>query len=327
MSIHIAGAESVGVCYGRNGNNLPSEQSVINLYKANNIKRMRLYDPVPAALNALRGTDIELILDVPNPDLQSLTNPSTASDWVRKNIISYTPGVRFKYIAVGNEIDPNSGTSQYTPFLLSAIQNVYNAIVSAGLQNQIKVSTATYSGLIAPSSSPPSNGAFRDDVKSFIDPIIGFLARNNLPLLVNIYPYFSYTGSSQISINYALFTAPNVVVQDGDLSYRNLFDALLDVQYSALEKSGGGSVQIVVSESGWPSAGGNAASVENAQTYYRNLIDHVRGNNGTPKRPGRGIETYLFAMFDENVKNGNEIEKHFGLFTPNQQPKYQLSFN
>ncbi|KAL7615818.1 hypothetical protein Lser_V15G01896 [Lactuca serriola] len=314
----------VGVCYGRDGDGLPSQQDVVNLYRRNGITRMRIYDPDQATLRALKGTNIELIIGVPNDALQSLNDQGAANTWVRNNIQNY-PDVRFRYIAVGNEVDPNNGNSRYVNFVLPAMRNVQNAINAAGLRNQIKVSTATYTGLLGV-SYPPSNGAFRNNVRGFIEPIIRFLAGNNSPMLANIYPYFANPNSN---LPYTLFSAPGTVVTDPNngLRYSNIFDAMLDAHYAAQARLGGGNVQIVVSESGWPSAGGNAATVGNAGTYYRNLIRHVRGTTGTPAKPGRSIETYLFAMFDENRKPGEESEKHFGIFSPDQRPKYQLSFS
>ncbi|CAH9136538.1 unnamed protein product [Cuscuta epithymum] len=93
---------------------------------------------------------------------------------------------------------------------------------------------------------------------------------------------------------------------------------MLDSMRAAVQKAGGQNVRIVVSESGWPSAGGFDASPENAGTYYKKLIDHVKRNS---------IETYLFAMYDENKKSGDEIERHFGLFHPGQSSKYQIALN
>lgn len=61
--------ESVGVCYGVNGNNLPSRQEFIDLYKSKGIGGMRIYYPDEEALQALRGSNIELILDVPRDTL------------------------------------------------------------------------------------------------------------------------------------------------------------------------------------------------------------------------------------------------------------------
>ncbi|XP_056699916.1 glucan endo-1,3-beta-glucosidase isoform X2 [Spinacia oleracea] len=311
----------IGVCYGRNGNNLPSPQDVINLYKSRGITRMRMYDPGPNSLQALRGTNIGLILDVPRTDLRSLgSDAGAATRWVQKNVVAYASNVNFRYIAVGNEIMPGDAEAGS---ILPAMQNVQNALRSANLADRIKVSTAVKSSIV--DGFPPSKGFFTSS--SYMNPIVNFLRNNNSPLLANIYPYFAYLGTGSIRLDYALFTSPNAQVNDDNgLQYKNLFDALVDTMYAALARAGGPNIPIVVSESGWPSAGGDsrgAATPGNAATYYANLIGHVR--QGTPRKNGQAIETYLFAMFDENQKGGG-TENNFGVFSPNQQPKYNLNF-
>jgi hypothetical protein len=64
--------------------------------------------------------------------------------------------------------------------------------------------------------------------------------------------------------------------------------------------------------------------MENARAYNQGLIDHVA--HGTPKKPVP-IEVYLFAMFNENQKPGEETERNFGLFYPtNKAPVYPINF-
>ncbi|PIA48293.1 hypothetical protein AQUCO_01400709v1 [Aquilegia coerulea] len=324
-SLITTGAQPIGVCYGRVGSNLPPPAQVVALYRSRNIGRMRIYDPNQEVLQALRGSNIELILGVPNPDLQRLaSDASAATRWVQTNVRNFFPSVRIKYIAVGNEVSP-ANNAQYVSFVLPAMRNIYNAIVAAGLQGQIRVSTAIDTRVLG-TSYPPSAGAFRGDVRAFIVPIIRFLADNRAPLLVNVYPYFALLDNpNQIKLSYALFTNPGPEFTDPNnkLVYQNLFDAILDSVYGALEKAGGSGLEIVVSESGWPSAANREATVNNARTYNQNLINHVR--RGSPKTSGRPIETYIFAMFNENMKNP-EFEKNFGLFHPNQQPVYPINF-
>ncbi|RDX57710.1 hypothetical protein CR513_63028, partial [Mucuna pruriens] len=196
--------------------------------------------------------------------------------------------------------------------------NIQNAISSANLQGQIKVSTAIDTTLIT-NSYPPNNGVFTSVASPYITPIINFLVNNGAPLLANVYPYFAYVNDQQnIPLSYALFTQQG----KNDVGYQNLFDAMVDSLYAALEKVGASNLDIIVSESGWPSEGGDGATNANAGTYYYGLIINAWSSTGTPKRPGKPTETFLFALFDENKKPGAETERHFGLFTPDKTPKY-----
>ncbi|KAL2514620.1 beta-1 [Forsythia ovata] len=269
-----------GVCYGRNGNGLPPPPEVVTLYNQNNIQRMRIYDPHQPTLEALRGSNIDVMLGVPNPDLQNLAaSQDNANTWVQNNVRNY-PNVRFRYIAVGNEVRPaKQDTSQYAPFVLPAMRNIQTAISAAGLGDQIKVSTSLDFGILS-NSYPPSDGVFNSQDQSYIDQIIQFLVNNRATLLVNIYPYFARIDNPSISLEYALFTSSGIVTPDGT-RYQNLFYAMVDAMYAALEKASGSSVEIVVSESGWPSAGGQDTSIDNARTYNTNLVQRVKA--GTPK--------------------------------------------
>lgn len=235
-----AAAQSVGVCYGVNGDNLPSRQEVVDLYKSNGIGRMRIYYPDEEALQALKGSNIELILDVAKDSLASLTDSNTATNWVNKYVTPYAQDVKFKYIAVGNEIKPNDNEAQS---ILPAMKNIQSAISSANLQGQIKVSTAIDMTLIT-NSYPPNDGVFTDQANSYIKPIIDFLVSNGAPLLANVYPYFAYADPNQqgITLEYALFTQQ----ENNDAGYKNLFDAQLDSIYAALEKVGASNSQVVI---------------------------------------------------------------------------------
>nr|ABO87659.1 beta-1,3 glucanase [Brassica oleracea] len=321
-------AGQIGVCFGQMGNNIPNPAEVVAMFKQYSIPRMRMYGPNPNALNALRGSNIEFILDVPNGDLKRLADSQTeASTWVRDNVQKYND-VRFRYVSVGNEVMPRVPGGAGT-VLIQAMQNIDRALSAAGLSN-IKVSTTTFMGAFT-DTYPPSRGRFSDEFLNFLQPVVGFLVSERSPLLVNIYTYFSYKNGD-VSLEFALFKPSNNEFNDPNNQhhYQNFFDANLDSVYAALEKSGGGSLDVVVSESGWPTQGGPGASVPNAEAYVNNLRLHVN-KNGSPKRSGKPIETYIFAMFDENGKQtspNDEYEKYWGMFSPTtRQLKYGVKFN
>ncbi|XP_050242487.1 glucan endo-1,3-beta-glucosidase, basic isoform-like [Quercus robur] len=163
------------------------------MYKQYNIGRMRLYDPNKDALQALRGTNIELMLGIPDKELKRIASSQDYTNtWIPNNAQNYGD-VTFKYIAVGNKIkldDP------YVQFLFPAMKNIQTAIYNASLGKKNQVSTPINQAAFA-ESYPPSKGSFTSEYQFFLDPIIGFLVKYKYPLLVNMYPYLSYIGDTK----------------------------------------------------------------------------------------------------------------------------------
>ncbi|KQK14299.1 lichenase-2 [Brachypodium distachyon] len=315
------GVESIGVCYGIRGSNLPLPSTVVSMLKSNGISSMRLYAPDHAVLDALRGTNISVAIGAPNDALPALAGSKVAAAaWVKDNINTQAyPTVSFRYVVVGNEVAGN-----LTAHLVPAMENMRHALDAAGLGHTVLVTTSV-SQEILHVYSPPSAGNFTAEADCFMSHVIPFLARTGAPLMANVYPYLAWAwNTSAMDVKYALFTAPGVVVQDGAYGYQNLFDITVDAFYAAMDRHNGGSlVRLVVSESGWPSAGNKEASPDNARVYNQRLIEHVGG--GTPRRPV-AIETYIFSMFNEDQK-ATGVEQHWGLFYPNMQHVYPIKFS
>jgi hypothetical protein len=304
-----------GVCYGVVANNLPSRSDVVQLYRSKGITGMRIYFADAQALSALRNSGISLMMDVGNDQLPNLAaSAANAAAWVKANVQAYQ-GLIIKYIVAGNEVQGGD-----TQLIVPAMRNL-NAALSAVGFGGIKVSTAIRFDAVA-SSFPPSDGVF---AQSYMTDVARLLASTGAPLLANVYSYFAYRDNPRdIQLSYATFQPGTTVRDDNNgLIYTCLFDAMVDAVYAALEKAGTPGLRVVVSESGWPPASGFAATADNARAYNQGLIDHV--GRGTPKRPG-ALETYIFAMFNENFRLGDLIEKHFGLFNPDKSPAYPIRF-
>ncbi|KAK1262444.1 hypothetical protein QJS04_geneDACA001078 [Acorus gramineus] len=287
------------------------------------VKKLRLFDPNPDALSALDNSGIDVILGVLHENLQGIANDiAIATQWVNDHVVPHTSTTRFTAISAGNEILPDGADS---PYILPAMTNLRSALDAANLQS-IPVST-TIHNVVLGASFPPSAGVFSDKAKAFMEPIARFLKGSNAPLLVNAYPYYGYAGDPKaVRLDYAIFTANGTVVTDGSLEYQNMFDAILDAFYSALEKVDASDLDLIVAETGWPSAGNpGIATIDNARTHNNNVVAHVLGGSGTPKRPGKKFETYLFGLFNENQKPEG-TERNFGLFYPDMTEVYPMKF-
>ncbi|KAL8128609.1 hypothetical protein V2J09_017764 [Rumex salicifolius] len=322
---------TIGVCYGRNADDLSTPDKVAQLVQQHKIKAVRIYDSNIQVLKAFSNTGVELMIGVFNSDLLALSQfQSNADTWLRNSILPYYPAAKITYITVGAEVteDPNNVSAM----VVHAMQNIFTALKKAGgnLHKKIKVSTTHSLGVMS-RSYPPSAGAFDSKYAFFLRPLLEFLAENESPFMVDIYPYYAYRDSpSNVSLDYAMFESSSEVVDPNTgLLYTNMFDAQIDALYYALMALNFRTIKIMVTETGWPSKGApkeTAATPDNAQTYNNNLIRHVINNTGTPAKPGEELDVYLFSLFNENRKPGIESERNWGLFYPDETSVYTLDF-
>lgn len=99
---------------------------------------------------------------------------------------------------------------------------------------------------------------------------------------------------------------------------------------SALNVMGFKEIEILISETGWPYRGDSnevGPSVENARAYNGNLIAHLRSLVGTPLMPGKSVETYIFALYDEDLKPGPGSERAFGLYKSDLTVTYDVGLS
>ncbi|CAN1310927.1 Glucan endo-1,3-beta-glucosidase 13 [Linum perenne] len=236
------------------------------------------------------------MIGVPNESLPSIASGTANStiDWLITNVFSHIPPPQVKYLSVGNEAFVRD--SFYTPYV-------------------IKISSPQPISVLS-SSYPPSSGSFDPIIKPSMIPLLQFLRDSGSPLM----------HTNRIPLDYALFKSDGEF-GDAGLMYDNLLDASIDAFVHAMEREGFQGIKVVVAETGWPTACGEAASVDNALTYNDNVVRRAANDVGTPKRPKQEVEVYLFDLFDENERGGDEYEKHYGIFTPAGVKLYDLRFS
>jgi hypothetical protein len=174
---------SIGVNYGQIGDNLPSPTDVIPLIKSIGATKVKLYDANPQILKAFSNTGIEFIIGLGNEYLSKMKDPSKALTWIKQNVTPFLPATNITCITIGNEILALNDSS-LTTNLLPAMQGVHSALITAGLSDQISVTTA-HSLSILKSSFPPSAGEFQPDLLDSLTPILEFHRKTDSPFLIN----------------------------------------------------------------------------------------------------------------------------------------------
>ncbi|KAG9133113.1 hypothetical protein Leryth_026306 [Lithospermum erythrorhizon] len=309
---------------------MPHPTQVVALLKAQKIRHVRLYDADRGMLLALANTGIKVAIAVPNEQLLGIgQSNSTAAKWVSQNVVSHYPATNITTICVGSEV--LNSLPNAAPILVNALKFIQSALVASNLDRQIKVSTPFPSSIIL-DSFPPSQAFFNHSYKPVLVPLFSFLQSTGSCFMLNVYPYYDYMRSNGvIPLDYALFKPlpANKEAVDANtlLHYTNVFDAMVDAAYFAMADLNFTNIPVLVTESGWPSKGDSNepdATLDNANTYNSNLIKHVINKTGTPKHPGVAVSTYIYELYNEDMKPGQISEKNWGLFDANGEPIYIL---
>ncbi|KAL9238779.1 hypothetical protein vseg_013156 [Gypsophila vaccaria] len=314
----------VGANYGQVSDNLPPPSTVSHfLSTQTTITSLKLFDTSPDILRSFSHSPISLSLNIPNSLISSLSSPSSAQSWLATYLLPYYPTTRVLYLTVGNEVHL-TGDPTLMSDTVTTMHSLYQALQFYNLTRHIKVTTPHSLAILPPLMSPSSGHFDPGFVKSFFEPLLNFHRQTKSPFMVNPYPYFGFNASD---LDFALGNKnPGILDRGTKLRYYNMFDYLLDGVYSAMKRLGYEDVEINVGETGWPSAGDENepfATMENAVAYNRNLVRRLKAGKGTPLMPNRTFETYIFALFNEDLKPSTS-ERNYGLFKPDFSPVYDV---
>ncbi|CAA7029027.1 unnamed protein product [Microthlaspi erraticum] len=308
---------AIGINYGTLGN-LPPPQQVVNFIKKNTIfDSVKIFDANPDILRALAGTGINVTMMVPNGNIPAMVSVDYARQWVAANVLPFHKQIKIKYVCVGNEILVTKDNNLISN-LVQAMKSLNEALKASGLTD-IKVTTP-HAFTVGFKANAPSQSRFLDDQKDFFTKILEFHRQAKSPFMFNAYTFFARDPNN---VNYALFGPSNAITDPNtNKIYTNMFDAVLDATYSAMNALGYGDLDMVVGETGWPSVCDTACCTpQNAKNFNINIIK--RGKViGTPLMPERHIDIFIFALFNEDGKPGGTAEKNWGLFKPDFTPVY-----
>lgn len=327
-------AAKPGVNYGQLGNNLPLPSKSAELIKSLKAGRVKIYDANPKILQALKNTNIQVSIMVPNEIITAIaSNQSLADKWVFSNVVPFYPQTKIRYLLVGNEI--LSQPDNITWFnLVPAMRRIRKSLILYKLK-KIKVGTPLAMDCLE-ASFPPSSGKFRSSVsESVIVPLLQFINRTKSFFFIDVYTYFAWIPDPiNVKLDYALLKPNSSSYTDpvSGLYYTNLLEQMLDALYFAMKRAGYPDTRLFIAETGWPNGGDIdqiGANIYNAAVYNRNVVKWLteKPTKGTPLKPSVVHPSFIFALYNENQKTGPGTERHFGLLYPNGSNIYEIDLS
>lgn len=79
----------LGVNWGTQASHMLPPATVVQMLKDNGITKVKLFDAEKETMSALAASGLEVMVAIPNDQLESLQSRSRAKDWVRKSVTNY----------------------------------------------------------------------------------------------------------------------------------------------------------------------------------------------------------------------------------------------
>ncbi|KAK2430902.1 O-Glycosyl hydrolase family 17 protein [Trifolium repens] len=303
----------------------PPQDRITTAMQNLKLTSLRLEEPNPTIIRSLLYTNISLFLTIPNYMVNPIANNrSIARAWIYTHVLPFYPRAKITTISVGNaflDVYPESINN-----LLPAITNVHVSLRDLGIR-KISVSTSFSFVTTVSSPFPPSSATFQEPPGvNLIGPLLQFLSDTNSSFLINLYPYNLYRLRPEIPLGIALFQEHPFNFRDDfttGVRYRNLFDIMVDAVVSSMAFAGYETIPVIVTETGWPSAGNELdANSGYAEIYLRGLVKHLKSGAGTPLLKDGVKAVYLYEIFDKDGSGRN-----WGILYPNGSTKYRIDFS
>ncbi|EFJ19162.1 hypothetical protein SELMODRAFT_233394 [Selaginella moellendorffii] len=312
----------VGVNWGTQVSHPLHAPSVVKMLQKNSFTRVKMFDTDASVLHALAGSNIEVMVGIPNTMLETLSSSMHAArNWVESNVTWYLKypkrRVDIRYVAVGEEPLHDVRLDA----VIGAVKNIRAALDKQTRTRDIKTTIPFSAGIVTSNSFTPSTGNFirPDEMKTILE----LLSDSKSPFTVNIHPFISSVNDPSFPLDFAFFDGDFPFQQDQGNNYTNAFDAIFDTVVSALKQAGFPDMPIIVGGTGWPTDCNLQANPQNAKRFNQGLVKRIESSRGTPLRPGK-LHAYIFSLVDEDRKKPG-YERHWGIFQYDGTRKYDLT--
>lgn len=218
-------------------------------------------------------------------------------------------------VAIGNE-PLHAGSAATFSLLPDAYSNVVSLLNDWGWNARV---TIPFSMHALQNTWPPSEGYFQEptdggngcangcsqsQVGGVMHQLLTLMEQNGGVFALHPYPYFVAKDQTDLLS----------VSLDADTVMQNQYDSCV----AAMNKLGFSltDIPIIITETGWATAGSSVATVENAAAYVNSL---------TTSQLASETDIYVFEFFDEANKSGSGDEPNFGWYTEAGDRKFEIN--